>query len=110
MDEWTKARVAWVAAMLVLVPVCAFFWLVGGGAFCGEEVYDTPPGSVGDSLCNALVEPVVPWAAIAAAPFGLAAAAGRVAIRRRDRRLLLVALIAPFVLVAAAVVGLLAAF
>ena len=80
-------------------------WLVGGMASCGEEDYDTPPGSIGDTLCQTLVEPVVPWLLLAALPFVIALAGGFVGIRRRNRRLFAAALTAPFVLV---VVGVLA--
>jgi integral membrane sensor domain MASE1 len=40
-------------------------WWFWGMGFCGEEVYDTPPGSTGDTLCGALIEPVWPWALVA---------------------------------------------
>jgi hypothetical protein len=78
-------------------------WFLGGQASCGEEVYDTPPGSAGDTFCTVLVQPVVPWASLAALPFVLAAIGGFIGIRLRDRRLFLAALIAPFALVAFAV-------
>ena len=83
---------------MLTVPVSSFLWLVGGTAMCGEEVYITPPGSVGDSLCNALVEPIAPWAALALLPTLLAAAGGFAALRLDRRRLFLFSLIAPFVL------------
>jgi hypothetical protein len=74
-------------ALLVVVtaattPVSAFIWLIGGMSMCGEEAYNTPPGSVGDSLCGALVEPIAPWATLAAIPTILVAVGGVVAIRR----------------------------
>ena len=79
-------------------------------AACGEETYDTPPGTVGDSLCQTLVEPVVPWALLAAIPFLLSAAGGAWALREQDRRLLLVSTIVPGLLVVIAVFAFTAAF
>src|SRR5215212_7262550 len=89
----------WGVVTVLTVPVSLILWWVGGTAMCGEEVYDTPPGSVGDSLCNALVEPVAPWAAIAALPTVLAAAGGFAGVRLGRRRLFYFSLITPFVLV-----------
>ena len=83
------------------MPASAILWFVGGMAACGGEVYDTPSGSLGDRFCGSVVDPVVPWASIASVPFAIAAVGGLVAIRIRSRRLLLVALTAPFVLVGA---------
>jgi hypothetical protein len=96
----------WGAATLLAIPCSVLLWFVGGMASCGEEVYDTPPGSAGDTMCQALVEPVVPWLLLAALPFAIVLAGGFVGIRRRNRRLFATALTAPFVLV---VVGVLAA-
>ena len=45
-------------------------------SFCGEEDYNTPPGSVGDTLCTTLVHPIIPWASLAAIPFLIAAVGG----------------------------------
>jgi hypothetical protein len=73
------------------------------------EDYDTPPGSVGDTLCTALVEPIVPWALLASAPFLAALVGGFVGIRRRNRRLFVLARSAPFVVVGLAVFAMLAA-
>jgi hypothetical protein len=85
-------------------------WLVGGYAFCGEEVYNTPPGSVDDSLCSALVQPIVPWALLASVPFFASLVGGLIGIRLRNRELFVLALSAPFVTVVVAVLGILAAF
>ena len=93
-----------------MVPASAFLWLVGGMAACGEETYDTPPGTVGDSFCQTLVEPVVPWALLAAIPFLLSAAGGAWALREQDRRLLLVSAIVPGLLFVIAVFAFTAAF
>ncbi len=82
--------------------------MVGGNSFCGEEDYDTPPGSIGDALCTTLVHPVVPWASLAAVPVVLAAVGGFVAIRRRKESLFLIAVCAPFVLVVLVVFAVLA--
>jgi hypothetical protein len=102
---WRGAWGLWAAVTLLAIPASAVFWFVGGMASCGEEVYDTPPGSTGDTLCQKLVEPVVPWLLLAALPFVIALAGGFVGIRRRNSRLFTAALTAPFVLV---VVGVLA--
>jgi hypothetical protein len=63
----------WIVVTSATVPASAWLWLIGGMSTCGEEVYDTPPGSVGDTLCSALVRPVAPWALIASIPTLLAA-------------------------------------
>jgi hypothetical protein len=89
----------WGVVTVLTVPLSFILWWIGGESTCGSEVYETPPGSVGDSLCDALVEPVAPWAAIAALPTLLAAAGGFAGIRLGRRRLLYLSLIAPFVLV-----------
>ena len=88
----------------------AFLWFVGGQGMCGEEVYDTPPGSAGDTLCQSLVGPVAPWAAIAALPLMLAAIGGLIAIGLESRRLFFVALVAPLLLVVVGVLATLALF
>jgi hypothetical protein len=89
----------WAVVTVLTVPFSFILWWIGGEGMCGSEIYETPPGSVGDSLCQALVEPVVPWAAIAALPTLLAAAGGFAGIRLGRRRLFYLSLIAPFVLV-----------
>jgi hypothetical protein len=76
----------------------------------GEEVYDTPPGSVGDTLCNGLVEPVVPWASVAAIPVAVAAVGGFIGLRLGRRRLFYFALATPFVLVFGGTLAVLAIF
>jgi hypothetical protein len=78
--DWTL----WAVATLTTVPASLFVWLIGGMGMCGEETYDTPPGSVGDSLCSALVEPVVPWMLLALIPTVLTAVSSFGAVRRRD--------------------------
>jgi hypothetical protein len=92
------------------VPASAFFWFVGGMAACGGEVYDTPSGSLGDRFCGSFVDPVVPWVSIASVPVAVAAVGGLIAIRIRSRRLLLVALTAPFVIVGIGTLAALAIF
>jgi hypothetical protein len=66
-----------------MLPASFVFWWVGAQSSCGGEVYDTPPGSLGDTLCGSLVEPIVPWAAIASAPLLIAAVGGFIALRRQ---------------------------
>jgi hypothetical protein len=106
--QWWKAWVLWLFAVLAAVPASAVLWFVGAGVSCGEETYDTPPGSVGDALCTRLVEPIFPWASMAAIPLLVVAIGGVIAIRLRRRGLLLAALSAPFVFVAFAVFAMLA--
>lgn len=108
--DWRSAWVVWVMATLMVAPASAVLWLVGAGAFCGEEVYDTPPGSVGDTLCNALVHPILPWALLASVPFVAVLVGGLIGIRLRNRRLFVLALSAPFVVVGFAVFAILAVF
>jgi hypothetical protein len=95
---------------LASVPASAFLWFVGGMAACGGEVYDTPPGSLGDRFCGSLVDPVVPWASIAAVPIAVAGIGGLIAIRIRSRRLLVIALTAPFVMAGVGTLAALAIF
>lgn len=108
--DWRRAWVVWVMAMVVAAPASAVLWLVGAGAFCGEEIYDTPPGSVGDTLCNALVKPILPWALLASVPLVAALVGGFIGIRLRSRGLFVLALSAPLVLVGFAVFAILAVF
>lgn len=84
--EWALLAVVTVAT----IPASAFLWFIGGMSMCGEETYNTPPGSVGDSLCGALVEPIAPWATLAAMPTILVAVGGVLAIRRGRGNLLMV--------------------
>jgi hypothetical protein len=101
---------AWALVMVAMVPASAFLWFVGGVAACGEEAYDTPPGSLGDSLCSALVEPVVPWAALAAAPLALGLIAGLIGLRQGSRRLVVIGTALPPLLIVLGVFCLLAVF
>ncbi len=105
-----QLRAGWGLTTLAMIPASLVLWFVGGMAACGQETYDTPPGSVGDSLCQTLVRPVAPWALLASLPFVLAAGGGSYALHRRDRRLLLVSTIAPGVLFVAGVFAIMAAF
>ena len=79
-------------------------------AWCGEEVYDTPPGSTADALCRTLVDPVAPWLVLAALPFAVVLFGGFAGIHLGSRRLFLIALTAPFVVVLVAVFAFLALF
>jgi len=88
----------WYVVLGATVLASAFLWMTGGYAACGMEVYDTPPGSLRDSFCNTLVEPVVPWVSLAALPFALSLLGGVVALRRRSARLLTVATWIPLAL------------
>jgi len=88
-------RLGWTLATLAMVPASIVLWLVGGMTACGEETYNTPPGSVGDSLCEGLVRPVLPWALVASIPFVLGLVGGLAAMRCGDRRLLLAATAVP---------------
>jgi hypothetical protein len=100
----------WAAVTLAAVPASALLWFVGGQAWCGEEVYDTPPGSTGDALCQTLVDPVVPWLVLAALPLAIVVLGGFAGIRLGSKRLFLIALTAPFVVVLVAVFTFLALF
>jgi hypothetical protein len=100
----------WALVTFATVPVSFILWWFGGMAMCGSEIYETPPGSVGDSLCNALVDPVAPWATLAALPTLLAAAGGFAGLRLGRRRLFYFSLIAPFVLALVGVQVFLAVF
>jgi hypothetical protein len=100
----------WAAVTLMAIPASALLWFVGAMSSCGEEDYDTPSGSVGDRLCQTLVEPVVPWLVLAALPFVMVLVGGLIGIRRRNRRLFVAALTVPFVLVVIAVCATLAVF
>ncbi len=104
MDDWKDAWRVWAAVTLVSVPAAALFWFVAGTAACGEELYDTPPGSLGDDFCTTVVQPVVPWIAVAGIPVLVPALGGVVAMQIRSRRLFVAALAAPFVLVTAGTV------
>ena len=105
-----RAWAIWGILTLVTLPVSLILWWAGGTAMCGEEVYNTPPGALDDSLCDALVEPVAPSAAIAALPTPLAPADGFAGLRLDRRRLFFFSLIAPFVLGVGSVLVFLAVF
>jgi hypothetical protein len=88
----------WAFGSVATVPVSYAVWWVWGMGFCGEEVYDTGPGSSGDALCRALVEPVWPWAVVASTPTLLALIGGFLGLRLRNRGLLRFSLLAPLAL------------
>jgi len=96
-------------AVVAAVPASAVLWFVEAQSWCGEETYDTPPGSAGDAFCTTLVEPIFPWATLAAVPFLAAAIGGVIAIRLRRRGWFVAAVSAPFAFVAFAVFATLAA-
>jgi hypothetical protein len=100
----------WAALTLAAVPASALLWFFGAQGLCGEEVYDTPPGSTGDALCQTLVEPVAPWLVLSALPLAIVLLGGFAGIRLGSSRLFLIALTAPFVVVLVAVFTLLALF
>jgi hypothetical protein len=84
-DPWVRARIVWVLAVLIALPVSGLVWLAGGYAFCGTDT--TEPGAFGDWACESLVHPVAPWLLIAAAPLAIMLLGGRVAVRRKSWRL-----------------------
>jgi hypothetical protein len=88
----------WLLGTAATLPVSFFVWWLWGMGFCGEEVYNTPPGSTGDALCGALVEPVWPWALVAATPTFVALVGGFLGLRLRKQRVFRVSLLAPWVL------------
>jgi hypothetical protein len=88
--------VLWLCGTVATLPVSYVVWWFWGMGFCGEEVYDTPPGSTGDAICAAMIEPVWPWALVASTPTLLALVGGFVALQLRSPRLLRFALLAPF--------------
>src|SRR3954447_2477952 len=92
--SWTL----WVVVTLATVPASCLVWLIGGMGMCGEEDYNTPPGSVGDSLCSSLVHPIVPWAILAAMPTVLTAVVGFLDTRRQRHRNLFFLLAATYLL------------
>jgi hypothetical protein len=94
-----EARVIWVLATLAMFPASLFLWFVGGTSACGEEVYDTPPGSLGDAMCQALVDPVAPWALLASTPLVIVALGGFIALRRENRRLFVLSIAVPVLLI-----------
>lgn len=101
--RWEPARQLWYVALGASLLASAFLWLIGGYSACGMEVYDTPPGSFGDSFCNILVKPVIPWTSLAALPFALSLLGGVVALRRGSVRLLTIATWLPLALAVAGI-------
>jgi hypothetical protein len=93
-----RAWASWVLCTVATVPVSYVLWWFWGMGLCGEEAYDTPPGSTGDALCRALVEPVWPSALVASTPTLLALIGGFVGLRLRNPRLFRFSLVAPFAL------------
>jgi hypothetical protein len=93
-----RTWVLWLLCSVATLPVSYVVWWFWGMGFCGEEVYDTPPGSTGDALCSALVKPVWPMALVAAIPTMIALVGGFVGLRLRNRRLFRLSLVAPFAL------------
>jgi hypothetical protein len=110
MRDRRSAFAAWVVAVTALAPASLVLWWFGGMAMCGEEIYDTPPGSFGQRACDALVHPVVPWVAISSVPAAGALALGAIALHRRSARLLKVAIAVPFLLIVCAIFTFLAVF
>jgi hypothetical protein len=90
--------VVWVAATASSVVVSYFVWWFWGTAFCGDEVYDTPAGSAGDTLCGVMVKPIWPWAIVAATPTLLSLFGGLLGLILRRPRLYSFSLAAPVVL------------
>jgi hypothetical protein len=88
-----------VLATLAMFPASLYLWFVGGMGACGAEVYDTPPGSLGDSMCQALVDPIAPWALIASTPVVIVALGGFIALRRESQRLLVLSIAVPVLLI-----------
>jgi len=107
---WRGAWGLWAVVTLMAIPASALLWLVGGMASCGEEDYDTPRGSMGDSLCQTFVKPVAPWLLLSTLPFAVVLVGGFIAIRRQNRRLFVAALTLPFALVVIGVFAALALF
>jgi hypothetical protein len=102
---WEPARQTWYVALGASLLASAFLWLMGGYTACGMEVYDLPPGSLRDSFCTTLVEPVVPWASLAALPFALSLLGGLVALRRGSGWLLRIATWLPLALAVSGIVA-----
>ena len=88
----------WVAGTIGALPMSYLVWWWWGAGFCGEEAYDTPPGSTGDALCQALIRPVWPWALVAATPTLLAFVGGLLGLLLRRRLLFSFSLLAPVIL------------
>lgn len=96
--ERARPWALWVLGTVATLPVSYLVWWFWGMSFCGEEVYNTPPGSSGDALCSALIRPVWPWALVASTPTLLALVGGIVGLRLRNPRVFNFALLAPLAL------------
>src|ERR1051325_2877302 len=64
----TQRWALWFVGTVGSVAVSCLVWWFWGQSFCGEEAYDSPPGSTRYALCPALVDPVWPWALLSAIP------------------------------------------
>jgi hypothetical protein len=94
----TRRWLLWVIGTIGALPVSYLVWWFWGAGFCGEELYDTPRGSTGDALCEALIRPVWPWALVAATPTLLALVGGLSGLVLHRHRLFSFSLVAPVVL------------
>jgi hypothetical protein len=91
----TQRWVLWAVGSIGSVAVSYFVWWFWGSGFCGEEAYDSPPGSTGHALCRAFVDPVWPWALVAAIPTIVALVGGCLGLVLRRPRLYRFSLVAP---------------
>src|SRR5918912_1978718 len=91
----TQRWALWVVGTFGSVAVSDLVWWFWGTAFCGEEAYNSPPGSTGDGLCRALVDPVWPWAMVSAVPTILTLVGGCLGLLLRRPRLYSFSLVAP---------------
>lgn len=85
----------WIVGTVGSIFVSYLVWWFWGMSFCGEEDYDSPPGSTGYALCRALVHPVWPWALVSAIPTVLALVGGLLGLVLRRPRLFRFSLLAP---------------
>ena len=90
-----KQWLLWIAGMGGSVVVSYVVWWFWGWGFCGEDAYESPPGSTGRALCEALVHPVWPWALVSATPALLAFVGGLLGIVLRKPHLFGFSLVAP---------------
>lgn len=72
----------WSFFTLATLPASLFVWVTGGYGMCGESD-DRPHDALGDSLCNVLAKPIVPWVLLALIPTALAGIGTGLAIRRQ---------------------------
>jgi hypothetical protein len=98
----------WAAAIPFAAVASLVLWWVGGQAACGEETYDTPPGSIGDTFCRDLVKPILPWGVLAALPLLTVLLVGFLGARAQSRALVAVAVAAPLAAAILSVVALVA--